>query len=213
MVLSDFGLYLITDRRQAGGRELLDVVRRALDGGVRGVQLREKDLSGAELYRLADAMRRLTAAYDARLIINDRPDIALAVDADGVHVGISSMPVAAVRRVLGPDKIIGYSAHSLEEAEQVQRDGADFITCGPVFATPSKLRYGAPLGVERLTVVAAALKIPVIALGGISLGNISETLTATVQGVAVISAVLGASDPQGAAMALLKKIEAYAQRP
>ncbi len=213
MSLSDFRLYLITDRHQTGGRGLLEVVERALDGGVRGVQLREKDLSGAEMYRTAEAMRQLTDRYDARLLINERADVAVAVGADGVQLGIGSLPVSAVRQLLGPDKIIGYSAHSREEAERVQRDGADFVTFGPVYETPSKLRYGAPVGLQRLTETAAALRIPVMALGGISLANVSETFTATIGGVAVISAVLGAADPRGAALTLLKKIEEYAQRP
>ncbi len=213
MSLSDFCLYLITDRHQTGGRELLEVVERALDGGVRGVQLREKDLSGAEMYRTAEAMRQLTDRYDARLLINERADVAVAVGADGVQLGIAGLPVSAVRQLLGPGKIIGYSAHSREEAERVQRDGADFVTFGPVYETPSKLRYGAPVGLQRLTETAAALRIPVMALGGISLANVSETFTATIRGVAVISAVLGAADPRGAALTLLKKIEEYAQRP
>ncbi len=211
MPLIDFSLYLITDRHQTGGRPLSSVVRQSLDGGVTAVQLREKDLSGAELFRLADEMRRLTSDFGARLIINDRPDIALAVEADGVHIGINSMPVAAVRRVLGQNKIIGYSAHAIDEALSAQTEGADFVTFGPVYATPSKMAFGAPCGVKKLAQAAASLKIPVIGLGGISLNNVSETLSASVRGIAVISAVLAAVDPCIAAASLLKKIEEYAQ--
>ena len=211
MPMMDFNLYLITDRHQTGGRPLQEVVRLALEGGVRAVQLREKDLSGAELYRLAVELRRLTSDFGARLIINDRPDLALAVDADGVHIGISSMPVAATRRVLGKNKIIAYSAHAIDEALRAQADGADFVTFGPVYPTPSKAALGEPCGVKKLADAAAALKIPVVALGGISQENITETLSANIRGIAVISAILAAADPRGAAASLLKKIEEYAQ--
>jgi thiamine-phosphate pyrophosphorylase len=211
MQMTDFKLYLITDRHQSGGRPLTEVVRRALEGGVRAVQLREKDLSGAELYRLAVELRRLTSDFAARLIINDRPDIALAVDADGVHVGVNSLPVDAVRRVLGEGKIIGYSAHAIDEALRVQAAGADFVTFGPVYPTPSKAPYGEPCGVKKLADVVSLLDIPVIALGGISRANILEALSANIRGIAVISAVLAADDPRGSAASLLTKIEVYAQ--
>jgi thiamine-phosphate pyrophosphorylase len=211
MQMTDFSLYLITDRHQTGGRPLTEAVRQALDGGVRAVQLREKDLAGGELYRLADELRRLTSDYAARLIINDRPDIALATEADGVHIGVNSLPVATVRRLLGRNKIIGYSAHVLDEAWRAQADGADFVTFGPVYPTPSKAAYGEPCGVNKLADVAAALEIPVIALGGISQANIAEALSANVRGIAVISAVLAAADPRGAAAFLLKKIEEHAR--
>jgi thiamine-phosphate pyrophosphorylase len=211
MQMTDFSLYLITDRHQTGGRPLTDVVRQALDGGVRVVQLREKDLAGGELYRLAVELRRLTSGYAARLIINDRPDIALATESDGVHIGVNSLPVATVRRLLGRNKIIGYSAHALDEAGRAQADGADFVTFGPVYPTPSKAAYGDPCGVDRLADAAAALEIPVIALGGISPANIAEALSANVRGIAVISAVMAAADPRGAAANLLKKIEEHAR--
>ncbi|HXE98049.1 MAG TPA: thiamine phosphate synthase [Dongiaceae bacterium] len=209
--MTDFSLYLITDRHQTGGRPLVDVVRQALDGGVRAVQLREKDLAGGELYRLAVELRRLTSGYAARLIINDRPDIALATEADGVHIGVNSLPVATVRRLLGRNKIIGYSAHALDEAQRAQADGADFVTFGPVYSTPSKAAYGDPCGVNKLADAAAALEIPVIALGGISSANIAETLSANIRGIAVVSAVMAAADPRGAAANLLKKIEEHAR--
>lgn len=211
MWITDFSLYLITDRQQSGGRPLAEVVRRALEGGVKAVQLREKDLSTAALYRLAEELRRITAEFDARLIINDRLDIALAAGADGVHIGVNSLPVAVVRRVIGKGKIIGYSAHGLDEALRAQAEGADFVTFSPLYPTPSKAAYGEPCGVKKLADAAAALNIPVIALGGISPANITEALSADIQGVAVISAVLAASDPRGAAASLLKKIEEYAR--
>jgi thiamine-phosphate pyrophosphorylase len=211
MQTTDFSLYLITDRQQTGGRPLAEVVRRALEGGVRAVQLREKDLSSAALYRIAAELRSITSDFDARFIINDRLDIALAVGADGVHIGVNSLPVSAVRRLLGQDKIIGYSAHGIDEALRAQADGADFVTFGPLYPTPSKAAYGEPCGVKKLAEAASALDIPVIALGGISPVNISEALSADVQGVAVISAIMASADPRGAAASLLKKIEEYAR--
>ena len=212
MQVADFSLYLITDRHQTDGRPLFDVVRRSLEGGVRAVQLRSKDSSGADLYRMAVQLRRLTADYDARLIVNDRPDVALAADADGVHVGVSSVTVIAARQILGQGKIIGYSAHVLGEALCAQEDGADFVTFSPVYNTPSKAAYGEPCGLKKLAATVAALKIPVIALGGISSVNIIETLSTGVRGIAVVSAILTADDPRVAAVSLLKKIEEYAQR-
>ena len=209
MQMADFRLYLITDRQQTGGRVLTDVVRRSLEGGVRAVQLREKDLSSAALYRYATKLRLLTSEFDARLIINDRPDIALAVAADGVHIGVGSLPVAVVRRILGKDKIIGYSAHSIDEALSARKDGADFVTFGPVYFTTSKAEYGAPCGVTKLAEAVAALDIPVVGLGGISEARIPEVMTAGVRGVAVISAIMAAADPRAAAASLLKKIEQH----
>jgi thiamine-phosphate pyrophosphorylase len=213
MQMTDFSLYLITDRHQTGGRPLAEVVRQSLDGGVKAVQLREKDLSGAALYRLAVELRRLTSDFDALFLINDHLDIALAVEADGVHVGVNSLPVAAVRRVLGQGKIIGYSAHTIDEALRAQGDGADFVTLSPVYHTPSKAAFGEPCGVKKLADAASALNIPVIGLGGISLANITEALSANIQGIAVISAIMAAADPRVSAASLLKKIEEHVQRP
>jgi thiamine-phosphate pyrophosphorylase len=207
----DFSLYLITDRHQTGGRPLVDVVHAALEGGVRAVQLREKDLPGSELYRLATELRRLTVEFGARLIINDRTDIALAVDADGVHIGVSSLPVAVTRTLLGSEKTIGYSAHAITEAHAAHMAGADFVSFGPVFHTPSKAAFGSPCGTEMLAEAVAALALPVIALGGINSTNLDETMASAPCGIAVIAALMAAADPRLAAVSLLKKIEEYAQ--
>jgi thiamine-phosphate pyrophosphorylase len=211
MLTTDFSLYLITDRHQTGGKLLTHVVRQALEGGVRAVQLREKDLSSSELYRLAVELRGLTGEFNASLLINDRCDIALAVGADGVHIGTGSLPVTVVRQLLGQNKSIIYSAHALDEALRAEADGADAVTFGPVFHTPSKAVFGSPCGVKKLAEAAAALNIPTIALGGISTDNVSEALVATIRGVAVISAISAAPDPRAATLSLLKKIEAHAQ--
>lgn len=200
----DCSLYLITDRHQTNGRPLAAVVRAALEGGVRMVQLREKDLSGRELFALATELRRLTREFGARLIINDRLDIALAAGADGVHIGTASLPVAVVRRILGPEMLIGYSAHGVAEAEQAQVDGADFVTFGPVYHTPSKAAYGEPVGVPKLAEAAKHLTIPVFALGGITESSVAEVMATGADGIALISAVMAAHDPTAAATALLQ---------
>jgi len=202
----DFSLYLITDRHQALGRGLEFVVEEALRGGVRAVQLREKDLSSKELYELAYDLRKVTARHNARLIINDRVDIALAVDADGVHLGNRSMPTYKVRRLLGEKKLIGVSCHNKVQATSAQEAGADFITYGPVYFTPSKAGMGEPLGVERLEAVTKLLHIPVFALGGIKEANCAEVMAHGAHGVALISAILASEDPRQAARRILSRL-------
>ena len=199
----DFNLYLITDRQQLGGRDLLPVVEQALKGGVRAVQLREKDLSSRELYELAFELRKLTSRYDAKLLINDRADIALAVDADGVHLGGQSMPIYRARKVLGEKKLIGVSCHNQISAITAQEKGADFITFGPVFYTPSKAVYGEPVGLERLGEVTNLMQIPVFALGGINSGNAREVIDLGVFGIAAVGAFFRSSNPREAAAELL----------
>lgn len=200
----DFSLYLITDRRSLpAGRDLLATVRAALKGGVRAVQLREKDLSAAELYLLAREMRQLTREFGARLLLNDRIDIALAVDADGVHLGGHSLPVAAARRLLGPDRLIGLSTHHADEVRDAALSGADFVTFGPVYATPSKLPYGPPLGLPSLSLVCTNPPLPVFALGGISAACLPELRAAGCRRVAMIGAILHAPDPTAAAQFFL----------
>jgi thiamine-phosphate pyrophosphorylase len=203
----DFDLYLVTDRKQTGGRELVEVVEQALIGGIQAVQLREKDLDGAELFRLAEALKKSCARHRARLLINDRIDIALAVDADGVQLGAASMPIGAARELLGGDKLIGASIHSLQEAQQAVRDGADFVLFGPVYFTPSKAVYGAPQGIARLKEVVEKISIPVYAIGGITGGNVEEIKNIGARGVALIAAVMSAPDPAAAARAIVSRLK------
>lgn len=203
----DFSLYLITDRHQTAGRPLLDVVEAALEGGVRAVQLREKDLAPAELYELAWEMRALTSRYDARLLINERIDIALAVEADGVQLGITSMPVTAARRI-APDLLIGYSSHGAGEAVAALAKGADFVTFGPIFPTPSKAAYGEPVGLGELgRVCRQAVGDLVFALGGIKRENIEQVTAAGCYRVALISDILAAPDPAAAAEAFRRGLQ------
>lgn len=201
----NFNLYLITDRHQTNGRLLTEVVKAALQGGVKAVQLREKDLRSKDLFELARRMRNLTKQYGARLFINDRLDIALAMEADGVHLGQKSFSAKHVREIMhhaslspqalsGERFLIGVSVHSLDEARTAETEGADFITFGPIFNTPSKIDYGEPLGVKTLTEVKAKIKIPVFAIGGIKKDNIRDLIKTGADGAAVISAVMGAED-------------------
>jgi thiamine-phosphate pyrophosphorylase len=195
----DFDLYLITDRRQAASGHLLRVVETALDGGVRAVQLREKDLSADELLRFAEPLRTLTARYRARLLINSSLEIALAVGADGVHLPISSAELAHARNKLGSEMLLGISTHNLAEIRMAETCGADFITFGPVFATPAKLPFGDPVGLESLREACQQSSLPLFALGGIAFARLPEVLPAGVAGVAVIAGILAAADPQQAA--------------
>jgi thiamine-phosphate pyrophosphorylase len=203
----DFDLYLVTDRTQTQGRDLLKVLEQALDGGVTAVQLREKDLSGMDLYELAEKVNALCARYQARLFINDRIDVALAVDAAGVQIGKTSIPVATARMLLGVGKSIGYSAHSLQEARQAEKGGADFIVFGPVYFTPSKASYGAPQGLAPLKEIVAKISLPVYAIGGIKRESIAELRRAGVHGIALISAIISAADPKDAAQTLLQSLK------
>ena len=199
----DFSLYLISDRQTLPkGRDLLTAVEEALQGGVDAVQLRDKDLPEAERLALAHQLRALTRRYRARLLINGSVDIALAAEADGVHLGASSQPVAEARRLLGPKRLIGYSAHSLDELALVTRQGADFATFSPVFFTPSKAAYGPPQGLEQLAAACSASPVPVFALGGIDQHRVAAIRQAGAKGIAVISTILSSSEPRLAAQDL-----------
>ncbi|GAB4298920.1 MAG: thiamine phosphate synthase [Desulfuromonadia bacterium] len=202
----DFDLYLITDRHQTGGRDLLDILRHALDAGVRAIQLREKDLSTRELYELARTVRKLTESYGARLLINDRVDITLAVDADGVHLGNSSLPIYKARQLLGPDRLIGVSCHNQTNVVTAQGNGADFVTFGPVYQTPSKVIYGHPVGLDPLQTASEIAQIPVFGLGGIKRDRIEEVLSHGATGIALVSAIIAAPDPGGETEAILSLI-------
>jgi thiamine-phosphate pyrophosphorylase len=193
--MMDFKLYLVTDRKLVTRYlSLVTAVKQALKGGVRAIQLREKDLGTRELLKLADKMRVLTREYDARLFINDRFDIALAVGADGVHLTQNSIPADAVRKVVKKKLMIGVSTHSLKEAREAEKAGADFITLGPVYRTPSKLKYGKPVGIDTLKNVCDRVKIPVFAIGGIKSRRIREVKKAGAYGAAMISEIFGAGD-------------------
>ena len=182
-----FNLYLITDRKGCAGRALATVVEEALEGGARALQLREKDLPGRDLYEMAMEMRSLTLRYGAKLFINGRVDIAMAAEADGVHLGERSIPVPQARKLLGANKLIGVSCHCLEDAVAARDMGADFITYGPVYYTHSKAAYGPPLGLDHLRRACSSLRAPVLGLGGIRTESVELVLEAGAAGIAAIS--------------------------
>jgi thiamine-phosphate pyrophosphorylase len=204
----DFDLYVVTDRQLTAGRPLCLVVEAALRGGARALQLREKDLSPRELYPLALEMRQLTQMYGAHLLINDRVDVALAVDADGVHLTTTSLPVTVARQLLGPGRLIGVSTHSMAEAQAAADEGADFVVFGPVFYTPSKAPYGEPVGLDALRAVRAAITLPILAIGGVKTANLDQVLDAGADGIALISAIISADDPMAASQDLLGTLRA-----
>ncbi|MFI5375578.1 MAG: thiamine phosphate synthase [Candidatus Rokuibacteriota bacterium] len=197
-----FRLYLITDRA-ASTRPPLEVVEECLDAGLRAVQLREKDLEVRALLALAEPLREATRRHGARLLINDRADVALAVGADGMQRTHTSLPVAALRGITLPGFLIGASAHSTAEAREAVAEGADFVVFGPVYDTPSKRRYGPPQGLAALEAAAAAVVRPVLAVGGITPERVPEVRAAGAAGVAVIGAVYGAARPADATKAFL----------
>ena len=202
----DFNLYLITDRTQSKGRDLLWLLEEALDGGIKAIQLREKDLSGRDLFLLAEKSSKLCQNYGASLFVNERIDIALAVDAAGVQLARASVPTAVARQLLGAQKTIGVSTHSLEEALEAQQEGADFVLFGPVYFTPSKATYGAPQGLNKVKEIVEKIFLPVYAIGGIKLENILDLRSMGVSRVALISAIMSSDDPRKATSDLLQMI-------
>ncbi len=195
-----FKVYLITDRRLFPEAALLyRAVEAALRAGIGAVQLREKDLPLREMLAMAYRLREITGRHGARLFVNDRIDVALAIHADGVHLGCESVPAGAARKVVGERMLIGVSTHSVGEAERAEKEGADFVTLGPVYETASKLRYGQPLGADVLRQAKTALSVPVFAIGGITKERITEVREAGADGVAVISAILASDDVKSSA--------------
>jgi thiamine-phosphate pyrophosphorylase len=199
---AEAGLYLVTSQALSAGRPTPEIVRAALAGGVKLIQLREKGMPLREFVALAEQVRALTAQAGALLIVNDRVDVALAVGADGVHLGQDDLPVPAARRI-GPDLIIGASTHSIEEAVRAQAEGASYINIGPLFPTGTKQWDGEFLGIEGLKRIAAAARIPFTAMGGIKREHIPELVRAGARTVALVTAVTAAPDPSRAAEELL----------
>jgi len=197
---------VITDRKQTRGRTLEEVVEASLRGGARAFQLREKDLEAKDLYELAERLVQLTRQNAAVLLVNDRIDITLALDLDGVHLARGSFPPDVARKLLGGGKLIGVSCHSLDEALEAEEGGADFLVLGPVFETPSKLPYGPPLGREIIRRIRDKVSLPILAIGGIKPQHVPEVLAAGADGVAVISAVMAAPDPTWATQELLRRL-------
>lgn len=202
----DYKLYLVTDREMLKNRDIFFAVEMAIKGGVTLIQLREKDITTEEFYKIALKLKEITSKYDVSLIINDRLDIALAVDADGVHVGQQDMPAAVARKIIGNDKILGVSAATVEEAKKAEKDGADYVGIGAIFPTSTKDDARA-VNINELIKIKKALNIPVVAIGGISEKNIELLAPAKIDGVAVISAILGKEDVKAASEGLRKQLD------
>ena len=203
---TDFTLYLVTDRRWLGEKTLWDGVEEAIRGGATLVQLREKKTSSKEYFELAQRVKKVTDRHGIPLIINDRIDIALAIDADGVHLGPEDLPVPIARRLLGDGKIIGSSAASVDEALLFQAQGADYLGVGAVFPTATK-RGTEKVGLDDLRGIKAAVHIPVVAIGGIKAENAKPVMETGVDGVAVVSAIMDQTDIREAARQLLSLLK------
>lgn len=206
--ISHWELYVITDQELSGGRNHLEIARAAMAGGADVIQLRDKHTSGRKLYETGLQIRRLTRELEVTYIVNDRLDIALATDADGVHVGQDDIPAPVARQLIGPDKIVGVSVSTAEEALRGERDGADYLGVGPVFeARSSKNDAGEPRGLTLLNSVRRICQLPVIAIGGIQMQNIREVIRAGADGIAVISAVVSAENITAAARNLKEVVQ------
>lgn len=189
----NYSLYLITDRKTLGEEELISSLEAAVKGGVTLVQLREKNMNAYDHYNMAIKAKELVIKYGVPLIINDRVDIALAVDADGVHLGPEDLPVNVARKLMGPDKIIGASANCLEEALALQQQGADYLGVGALFPTATKSNTE-HVSLEQLKLIKEAVHIPVVGIGGINLENAPLVKASGVNGIAVVSAILGSKN-------------------
>lgn len=197
----DWRLYVVTDAGLSRGRSHRAVIEAAIIGGATIVQYREKYASTRQMIEEALELRDLTRRAGVPLTVNDRVDVALAVDADGVHVGQDDMPVALARRLIG-NKLLGVSVHSLSEALQAVRDGADYLGVGPIFATTTKPDAGPPIGLDGLRAIRQHVSIPIVAIGGINQDNAADVVRAGVDGIAVVSAVVAADDVTAAARQL-----------
>jgi thiamine-phosphate pyrophosphorylase len=202
----DYSLYLVTDRGLARGRAMPDIVRAAVQGGVTCVQLREKTCSTREFIAEALAVKEFLRSRGVPLIINDCVDVALAVGADGVHLGQKDMPLAAARAIVTDTMLIGISAESLADAAAAQRGGADYVGVSPIFTTPTKTDTAAPLGLAGLQSIRLAVHIPLVGIGGINQQNAAEVVRCGADGVAVVSAIVTAQDPEQAARELVLAI-------
>ena len=194
------GVYLVTQANRSRGRSTEETVAAAIEGGVTAVQLREKHATVRERYELARTLRERTRTAGVTFVVNDRADLAVAVDADGVHLGDDDLPIPAAREVLGPERCIGRSVSTVEAAEAAERAGADYLGVGAVYATTSKdvPESEAEIGTETVADIAAAVDVPIVGIGGVTPENAGEVVAAGADGVAVISAITAADDPKSA---------------
>jgi len=202
----DYSLYLVTDRGLSRGRTALEIVKAAVRGGATCVQLREKTCPTLEFIEQALSVKEYLREHNIPLIINDRLDVAQAVQADGVHLGQTDMPLKTARTILQDSMIIGISAESLEDAIKAEKGGADYIGVSPIFATPTKTDTAPPLGLDGLRKIRKAVRLPLVGIGGLNKDNAGEVIKNGADGIAVVSAIVAADDPEKAAGELKKII-------
>lgn len=203
----NYSLYLVTDRELLNGKDIVTTVEQAILGGVTMVQIREKSLSTLEFFQYALLLKDITKKYSVSFIVNDRTDIALAIDADGLHIGQDDMPLSIARKIFGPNKIIGVSVATLEQALAAQAGGADYLGVGAVFPTTTK-DDASNVSLQMLQEIKEKVAIPVVAIGGIHENNISKVMATGVEGAAVVSAIIASPDPCAAAKRLRQLIKA-----
>ncbi|MBP8644762.1 MAG: thiamine phosphate synthase [Syntrophobacteraceae bacterium] len=199
-------LYVVTDSRWLEGRSLEETVAAAIRGGAGVIQYREKNASTRRMVEEASRLCRLCRQEGAVFLVNDRLDVALAVNAHGIHVGREDMPVAVARRILGPGKIVGVSIHDEEEALRAEKDGADYLSVSPVYATSTKPDHETPLGIEGTRKLVQKTGLPVVAIGGIDESNLAGLIECGIRGICVVSAVMAAPDPEKKARSLAMRI-------
>lgn len=206
--MRDFKLYVITDERFHPGIDVYEVMEEAMAGGADIIQLRDKDSSKRDVREKARELRRLTRKHDVLFIVNDHIDIAMEVDADGIHLGQDDLSLAEARKMMGNKKIIGISTHSLEQAKAAEAGGADYIGVGPVYATGTKEDGVAPVTTAYVQEASENIRIPAVAIGGIKLHNVDQVLQAGARRICVVSEVVGAADVRGTAQKFVHKINA-----
>ena len=204
--MRDFQLYVITGEEFHPARDVIEVMEEAILGGADIIQLRDKTNSKRIVLEKARRLRELTRKYDIPFIVNDHIDIALAVDADGIHLGQEDLPLHLARQLVGPDKIIGISTHRIQEAREAEKGGADYIGAGPIFPTNSKSDVVDPVTTAYLQEVASEISIPFVAIGGIKLHNVAEVVNAGGNRICLISEVVGSEDVKRTCEALLQSI-------
>ena len=202
----DLSLYLVTDRTLTHGRDICNIAEQAAQGGVTCVQLREKDCDTGEFVLIAQQLKLILDTYNIPLIINDRIDVALAVDAAGVHIGQNDMPYQLARKLMGDDKIIGLSIETIEEAQAANLLDVDYIGISPIFSTTTKNDIKTPFGIEGAKKVVELSRHPSVAIGGINLANTTDVMSTGIDGIAVVSAIVSAANPQESTQELLNKI-------
>lgn len=198
-------LYLVTDRKWLNGRKLTDDLKKAILGGVTTIQLREKNLSNEEFISIAKEVKKVCQNYHIPFIINDNLEVALAINSDGIHIGQNDIPASIVRKQIGPNKILGVSVHNLREAFQAKIDGADYVGVGAIFSTETK-NDATNVTLDSLKKICDNIDLPVVAIGGINLDNISKLKNINIAGIAVVSAIMNADDITAASGQLVREL-------